>query len=221
MRKSLVLLLALVLLMFISVNAFSENDFQLHNGVLFGDTLETVKAKEEGTLTIQSDSEEKTDKVWFDGTIAGMEGSVRFDFDEKTNTLTDMLYSFDSSSNKDSIDNQYSKLRDSLIRKYGTPLGNTGGTLHAITGTAIEYAATLILLYQYIEGDGDLRDYDEWIVDSNGYHVKIDLVSVYYRTKNYDYTYLNSLSYHYYTDEDLINYLNEKQAENDIIDNDL
>ena len=33
-----------------------------------------------------------------EGTIAGMDGSVRFDFDEETGKLTDMLYDFDSKS---------------------------------------------------------------------------------------------------------------------------
>ena len=56
---------------------------------------------------------------------------------------------------------------------------------------------------------------------SNGYNVKIDLVSYYYRDKDYNYYYENVVSYHYYTDEDLIDAINEKQEENDAIDNDL
>ena len=41
------------------------------------------------------------------------------------------------------------------------------------------------------------------------------------RDKDYDYTYYNNISYHYYTDEDYLNALQEKQDENAAIDNDL
>ena len=90
MRNFCSLVLVFILL-FVSYTAFAE-EFTLRNGIVFGDTLEAVKQKE--TLTIQSDSEDKTNNVWFDGTIAGMDGSVRFDFNEDSGKLTDMLYSF-------------------------------------------------------------------------------------------------------------------------------
>lgn len=207
------------MLLFFSSVASAE-EFSLRNGIVFGDTLEIVKQKE--TLTIQSGSEEKTDKVWFDGAIAGMDGSVRFDFDEETGKLTDMLYDFDSKEDKNFVDNDYSTLEKSLKRKYGDPLGNTGGSLYIITGTAIENAATIIGLWKYmLDGDGDFRDYDEWIVEADGYKVKIDLISYYYRTKEYDYSYKNAVSYHYFTDEDYQNAIQEKKDENAIVDNDL
>jgi len=219
MKKFLSILIVLSLCIIGSSMADNE-EFQLRNGIVFGETLEVVKQKE--TLSIQSSSADKTNKVWFDGTIAGMDGSVRFDFDEETGKLTDMLYSFESSSSKDSIDSDYSKLKSSLVRKYGSPLGNTGGSLHIITGPAIEYAGIVIALSRYLaNGGGDFRDYDEWIIKCNGYNVKIDLVSYYTRSKDYDYSYANMISYHYYTDDDYLEALREKQEENDAIDNDL
>lgn len=222
MKKTASFLLSLLMFVCLFGNVVADEDFQLHNGIVFGDTLEIVKSKEEGTLTIQSGSVDKINNVWFDGTIAGMDASVRFDFNEETGFLTDMLYDFKRSSYKDSIDSDYTKLYNSLSRKYGTPLGNTGGSLYVITGEAINNFATTVALYKYLlKGDGDVRDYDEWIVKSNGYNVKIDLVSYYYRDKDYNYYYANNVSYHYYTDEDLIDALNEKQEENDAMDNDL
>ena len=170
---------------------------------------------------MQSGSEENIGKVWFEGTIAGMEGAVRFDFDAETGKLTDMLYSFKTKGDKDSVDNDYETLKRSLIRKYGTPIGNTGGTLELITGPAIDNGMLINSIYKMIEGDGNYRDYDEWVVKSNGYNVKIDLFSYYYRTKDYDYSYGNNLSYHYYTDADYEKALTEKQEENAAVDNDL
>ena len=218
--KRIVTIIMAVVLCSIGTGLAESKDFQLRNGITFGDSLNTVKQKETGT--IQSGSVEKTDGVWFDATIAGMDGSIRYDFDEETGKLTDMLYDFSSSSSKDSVDNDYSKLKNSLVRKYGSPLGNTGGSLHLITGPAVENAATIISLYRYlIEGTGDFRDYDEWIVSCDGYNVKIDLVSYYTRSKDYKYSYGNKISYHYYTDDDYLNALKEKQEEIEAIDNDL
>lgn len=216
--KKVLCLLVLVSMLF-SGSALAD-EFVLRNGIVFGDTLDIVKQKE--TLTIQSSSEDKDNNVWFDGTIAGMEGSVRFDFDEETGKLTDMLYSFDSKTDKDFVDNDYSTLFQSLSRKYGTPLGNSGGSLHIITGLAIEYPATIIGLYRYlIEGAGDFRDYDEWVVEADGYKVKIDLSSYYVRDKDYNYTYYNALSYHFFTDADYAAAIKGKMEENAAIDNDL
>lgn len=59
------------------------------------------------------------------------------------------------------------------------------------------------------------------IVEADGYKVKIDLISYYYRTKEYDYSYKNAVSYHYFTDEDYQNAIQEKKDENAIVDNDL
>ena len=218
MKQIISILLTAILLLGCCVSALAE-EFQLRNGIMFGDTLEAVKSKE--TLTIQSSSVDKTNNVWFDGKIAGMDGSVRFDFDEETGKLTEMLYSFKTRSTKDSVDSEYSTLYQSLVRKYGNPLGNTGGNMHLITGEAIESAATIIALYMIIGGTGDFRDYDEWIVDCGSYNVKIDLISYYYRTKDYDYTYGNKLSYHYYTNEDYLSAIQDKLNENAAIDNDL
>ena len=72
-----------------------------------------------------------------------------------------------------------------------------------------------------IKMEDNFRDYDEWIVDCGSYKVKIDLVCYYLRDNNYDYTYSNNVSYHYYTDADYLNALLEKINENAAVDNDL
>ena len=128
MKRIITIMLAFILLMS-CFNAAVAEEFQLRNGIHFGDDLDTVKSKE--TLTIQSSSVEKDNNVWFEGKIAGMDGDIRFDFDEETGKLIDVLYVFDSKTNKDSVDSDYSTLYKGLVRKNGTPLGNTGGTIYS------------------------------------------------------------------------------------------
>jgi len=222
MRKTVAVLLALVMVLCLGVNALAEKEFPLHNGILFGDTLDTVKEKEAGKVTIQDGSKDKTNKVWFSGTIAGMDGSVRFDFDESTGKLTDMIYTFNGMPGPSECDENYNTLRDGLIRKYGDPLGNTDGTIDIITGLAFEYAATLMNLYESMKiGTGDLHNYDEWIIDCDGYYVKIDLVAYYIQSSDTDYKI--NVSYHYFTEADRDNAIREKenQNKNDLVDKDL
>ena len=120
------------------------------------------------------------------------------------------------------MDSDYSKLKEGLLRKYGTPLGNTDGFFYLITGKAL-YQSNVILSTDsfFFNGDGDFADYDEWIVNCNDYNVKIDLISFYSRRKGYDYQYKLHLSYRYYTDVDYLDKLQKKQEENAAIDNDL
>jgi len=218
MKRVTSLVLVCILLFGCLSGAIAE-DFQLRNGIQFGDDLETVKSKE--TLTIQDGSTDKTNKVWFDGKIAGIEGSVRYDFDEETGKLIEMLYIFDETTSKDTVDSNYTTLYQSLVRKYGNPLGNTGGSIYTIIGSVFEYWALHKWLTELLDGKNDYRDYDEWIVNCDGYNVKIDLVSWYDRDSSFNYTYTNGISYHYYTDEDLLNKIQEKMDENAAVDSDL
>ena len=217
MKKTILLLLT-AMIVFSCQHCLAE-DFVLRNGILFGDSFDTIKQKE--TLTFYSEEDDKSE-LQYKGKIAGIDGRVFYYFDIETGKLTDMLYKFDSESSKDPIDADYSTLYSSLVRKYGTPLGNTGGSLNIITGKAIESGAGYIGFYKYLlNGDGNYRDYDEWIVETDDGSVKIDLFSFYVRSKDYDYYFYNYLSYHYFTIDDLANALQEKIDENTAIDNDL
>ena len=68
---------------------------------------------------------------------------------------------------------------------------------------------------------GDYADYDEWIVDTDGGHVKIDLIAYYYRDDVFNYSYFVSLSCKFNTDADYDAAWQEKQAERAEVDNDL
>lgn len=196
MKKTVCLALILVFVLAMTP-AFAEGDFQLRSGILFGDTLETVKAKEK-TLVIEESSEGKDTKVWFAGTISGYKGSARFDFDLSTGGLTDMLYSFESFSAMGEADSQYEALRAGLIRKYGEPLNNPDGTEYPVKGLSFDHSQILINLWKQIgsgSGKGDISYFDEWVVECGGYMVKIDLVNYFYGVPGTTY-YSVDLSYH-------------------------
>ena len=215
-KRVLSVVLVLVIVLGCVGSAIGE-DFKLRNGILFGDTIETIVEKET-TLTRESE-----DSNWFKGKIAGYsnaECSFLFDDDGK---MYDMTYTFGSScTSRDSMNDVYTTLYQSLVRQYGTPLGNTGGSCHLITGNAIDRMGLFVYLFGGIDGySGDYVDYGEWIVDCDDYHVKIDLISYYYRNSDYDYSYFCDLSYHRYTDADYNAAVKEKQGEREEVDSDL
>ena len=132
-----------------------------------------------------------------------------------------MIYNFRSSSYKDSIDSDYSTINSGLIRKYGKPLGFSGGDCYIFTGSALTSAATVAYLYDMLGYYGDLRDYDEWDVNAGDYHVKIEQVEYYIGMKYSELTYSHIMSYTYFTDEDLTAEMDSKREQQNAVDSDL
>lgn len=194
MKKIVAVLLAAVLAL-AACSALAAGDFPLRDGIRFGDTLDDINRKI--TLTLEDGSKGKTNKVWYTGDIAGIHGEARFDFDESTGELTDMLYTFETKEQLPPTQSEYNLLREGLIRKYGEPLNNPDGKRHEVTGTAFEHAETLIRLWtQMLSGGGEILNYEEWIVEADGYSVKIDLVCYHYRNSGDTLYYSNDISYH-------------------------
>ncbi len=219
MKRCVSILVALVFVIGISTFAFAEDGFTLRNGILFGDTMADILNKET-KLTRSGD-----DSNSFKGTIAGYSGAectFSFDDDDK---LVSMNYTFGSSicgSSRDTTKDVYKKLYDSVVRQYGKPLGNTGGKCYLITGPAIDSMSLVVYLLGTLDGyKGDYIDYDEWTLRYDEYNVKIDLISYYYRDKDYDYHYTVGLSYHKYTDAEYDAKVQEKKGEQEEIDNDI
>ena len=80
----------------------------------------------------------------------------------------------------------------------------------------------MVYIFGGLDGyDGDYLDYDEWVVDCTNGHVKIDLISYYYRDADYNYNYDVDLSYYFYTDAEYEEALNEKIAERKAVDDDI
>ena len=215
--KKLCLLLALLLCL-TSVSALAD-EFQLRDGIFFGDSLDTVKGKV--SLVIEDGSRDKDNKVWFDGTVTGRDCATRFDFNETTGGLTDMMYSF-GHDDAATQDEHYQSLFDGLVRKYGEPLANTDGAIDLITGISFDHFATLVNLYkEMLKGGGSYTRYNEWIVNCGAYSVKIDMISFYYHAADRDNYYTTDLSYHYYTPDDLEQVVRENQQQQSEFDNDL
>lgn len=219
MKRWISWLVALSLLALAGSACLAESgEFTLRNGILFGDTMEDILAKET-KLTRQSE-----DSNWFSGTIAGYSNAeCGFYFDDD-GRLKSMCYNFGNEicTARDVTRDVYKTLYDSVCRQYGTPLGNTGGTIHLISGPAFEHMGLYVYLLGALDGyDGDYIDYDEWVVDQADYHVKIDMISYYYRDKDYNYHFAVSLSYQKYTDADYAAALKAKRGELDEIDDDI
>lgn len=220
MKKNIIRLISMLLVLCCATSAFAEEEFTLRSGIKFGDTIEDIVEKET-TLTREDD-----DSNWFKGTIAGYKDSqALFSFDDN-GKLEDMCYAFDQFGNdyksSSDVSDVYATLYKSVVRKYGSPLGNTGGNVELITGSAMTRMGIVVYMIGGMDGyDGDYLDYDEWIVDCTGGHVKIDLISYYYRDSSYDYHFQVDLSYRFYTDAEYEEALNEKIAERKAVDDDI
>ena len=218
MKKWIAMLLALLM---IGGAVASGEDFVLRKGIVFGDTKADVLRKEDTLVKSHPDDD---DDFWFKGRIAGFDnGECRFDFDDY-GKLNGLFYTFGSQVNtsKSVTDDNYQTLYDTLVRKYGAPLGNTGGTIDLITGAAFDNMAAVIYLFGSLDGiTADYSDYAEWIVRCDNYNVKIDLVKFYYYDTSYDYTYYINVSYLKYTDAERDAKIREKQNEQSEVESDL
>lgn len=220
-KRSIASALFLILLFSCITCAYAysnDNGFTLRSGIVFGDTLEDIVEKEK-TLT-QSDEYDSS----FYGKIAGYDkAKCSFSFDDD-GKLESMTYTFDDDIciTRDFTDNVYDKLNESLIRKYGKALGYSNGSCYLITGPAIANMVLMTAIMDSLDGyRADYINYDEWVVDTDDYHVKIDLTSFYVRDNDYNYKYTVELSYLKFTDEDYDAKLADKQNKQDIVDNDL
>lgn len=119
LKMKKIISLVLMLAMLLSVSAFAEEEFTLHNGLKFGMTKEEVYETEKAA-GVQLTEDEIFDYVW-KGTIAGqinskLEISINGDFG-----LSTVYYSFDSLESYDTLNN-------GLIEKYGkTPYSSETG----------------------------------------------------------------------------------------------
>lgn len=215
LKRLLCVLLALSCMSF----ALADDDFTLRSGIKFGDTMEDILAKET-TLVRTTDESNFT----FTGKIAGYDDAGCIFYFDDDGKLIDMDYTFiNLCTSKDTTNDVYKKLYQSLVRQYGSPLGNTNGSCNLITGKAMENMALWVYFFVPLMDNfaGNYIDYDEWIVEADGYSVKIDLISYYVRDATYKYQYFLDLSYHYFTDADVEEARNEKQSAQAEIDSDL
>lgn len=205
--------------------------FTLRNGIKFGERIGEVLAKETLELTVTSKEKleatnEKpvTSLETVSGTVAGISDiSLQYKFSDE-GKLVGVVWNFPSYSSSDSADSEYESLYKAFVRKYGDPLGNTGGKIHIIHGSAIESAVLMAYLYEqaFDYGVGDIRDYHEWIIfGDGGNNTKIDLVEYYYGTSYSDREFYLKISYDYFSDQDLDDAIKEKEQGQQLIEDDI
>lgn len=207
--------LMLVMVMFAGMGVFAlADDFQLRNGILFGDSEEVVRNKE--TLEIgEYSSSERDDGTKYiyshDGMIAGFDDAdVKYFF--KDNEMYDMEYCFYT--DKENYKTIYDTLYKNLSKKYGNPIKalDDGHFIKTEVQNVDNYL--LLALAAYDTGIADLSDVDEWVVKCDDYYVKIEMRYSYYAFKSSkDLSYTVYIDYMKYTDDDLT--IAIEQAAND------
>ena len=236
MKKVFAMFLALLMLMSLCACAGTApeptveptpepQDFILRNGIMFGDSRNTIYSKETFTFQefLQDDDEYGGYLHWTnEGEVSGYDGTkIRFSFD-KNDELKEMEYYFDGIVMESYAENRYDTIYDGLVRKYGEPLEYTG-ELYPITTKVYGAANLLISLSKIIEGKGNFEEYAEWVIEVNDeYSVKIDLLNYYtYNATNKQMEYEMRLAYRAFNSDDIIS-VAEAEVQNQMsVDEDL
>lgn len=215
-RTIAILILIPVLIALLAGGAIAE-EFKLRNEIQFGESLTSVKEKEQLKLTKEDET-----NLTYEGTVASYQGEVDYTFDSSKG-LTDMCYDISEYDNKStSHESIYESLSSSITNKYGSALGNPMGKTHQILGKAFENS---IQMCSFISGfmgkKADIVDYEEWYVECDGGAVKIDLVDYYFTNSEDRQEYHVLLSYHFSSESEISTLVQENQEKTDAINNDI
>lgn len=185
----------IMLLLMITTISVAE-EFTLRNGIIFGDSMDTVRQKE--TIAIDEEMSDAVELKTQNGVVAGFEDTtIYYTFDD--NQLIDIWWRI-SMPSKDDMGSAYQMLKESLSEKYGKPLGNKDGVYHPVHGTATQFrndpaGSELRALLGWKAG---ILEYDEWVYEyAEGKSMKIELVQD-YLTMNGETDYTLFVSYTYF-----------------------
>lgn len=223
--KKKVILFVLLLFSCLIVTSCSSNtsgssktsapEFILRNNIKFGDSVETVKAKETVEIKSESTTELRTESC----DLAGVNiKSVVYRFDE-SGKLVSVLWEVQDSRNTILAPGTFDSLSTSLEAKYGQPDSRDTQSSFLIQGAAISEMMNdeICVLGMMIGKAGPIKQC-EWQIESHGnQNVKIELL--YYQRYKDDYRV--RLSYDMYTDEELDAIVQEKQNTEQSNQNDL
>ncbi|MBR6954685.1 MAG: hypothetical protein IKH77_06585 [Clostridia bacterium] len=201
-RMALYIILGVVILLAVAAvlwfgGLFSlSRQFELRNGIHFGEKIDTVISKE--TLTQKSVNDERTTVV-YEGTVAGYDNTeVYFSFDGKNNGLDELLYWFVPHSQSE-CDSQYNALFENLQMKYGTPLSESDPRASLYQGNATkELTAKVDFFRNYLGKRGEIRNSAGWLIEKGGECIKIEIVSCQVMG-NYAYDFEIRISYTYFS----------------------
>jgi len=201
MKRCIAVLMTMVVAVLCCSAAFAEGQFALRCGILFGDSQTGVAARETELTRIEEE------RLAYEGTLWGYDSAqVVYLFDDN-GLLTELNESFGKSTrDEETTKAVYADIRAQLRALYGEPLQTEGSTpAHPIAGMG--YKAMVLFVYTIgaLDGcEGECYDYSEWVVDCDGYHVKIDLTAYYVKNNNNGTeSYGVGLSFKKFTDADL------------------
>ena len=166
-------------------------NFSLHSGTMFGDTVANVKSKEEEAGFFVSDetemgvSDEKM--VFFNGMFAGISDSgLRYTFHRDKSYTSPLLYSsmygfgYEQGHDYDSQSEDFDTITEELIKKYGDPIYNEGeGTPFILLNYKGNNMVTGWAEYNYkkqafASDEIGIFKYNQWIVKTEDNYVLID-----------------------------------------------
>ena len=190
MKKSLIILILITLL--ISGCSSKKKGFELRNGIMFGDSIETVRKKEKLEVKEPETDEDEVGVETLrteDGTIANIENSsVSYKF--KDGKLYQMIYNLgdyhtesDSYEEvqqiKDYVTEQYNTIDKTLTEKYGDPIPLEKGTALKFHSDIYEDESSFEWLRE-LGLDAELVGIDERLYEcEDGSHVVIDNKAAY------------------------------------------
>ena len=166
MKRFMACILALTVLL--SAGAFAEDaapGFTLRNGLRFGDSEQTILAREGLTQIVDPMKKIIYGDVQFMGTAVGLDNTLVSYYVSEDKGLTEMLYRFDTPTAGDAA-RIYGQMREKLIEKYALPLPANSG-LRALKGS----------LLQRLSPD-TVKETTQWLVPDGDGYVKIDLIHV-------------------------------------------
>lgn len=153
----------------------NEERFFLRNGIMFGDTKNSVQKKE--FFTLSNTSSATLARV---GNVAGYNDTqICFYFDD-SDKLDEMYYMFDTLNSRDESIRRYEAIYSGLVKKYGEPLNIAEGEFYPLLTRAFDYYNNASVIVQYTGRKAVLDQYSEWLIKDGKGYVKIDLVGAYY-----------------------------------------
>ncbi|MEG0126337.1 MAG: hypothetical protein RR816_09675, partial [Clostridia bacterium] len=161
----------------------AADDFTFRNGITFHATQEDIMTLESLPFYGQNSSDDPP-SIRFGGKIAGIDNStITYYFDPSTKELCDVMFSFDDAGNNDphTLNSYYEDILASVSQQYGEPLSQSDTGARSVVGKAHEYHQETTMHLSSLLGIKDTVINDEaWVLEYDGYNVKIDLFAYYY-----------------------------------------
>jgi len=151
--------LILMIAMLISVSAFAEEEFSLHNGIKFGMTKDEVLRTEiEAGFGL-------VDGRYGEGKIAGYDGAVRCEYRGRGVTLDKVCYFYYSPSTQ-----SYTALGNALTNKYGAPTHTSNSGTYYAVNDEMEIGGSIGIAAQYTDLPITCQSLDEKAVFSETFN---------------------------------------------------